>query len=48
MDGYDSGGGSADKAPEAEEEGTTPPLPEKVVFFLYCLSFKEMLKVLCY
>ncbi|MED6198897.1 Casein kinase 1-like protein hd16 [Stylosanthes scabra] len=30
MDDYDSGGRSADKAPGAEEEGTTAPLPEKV------------------
>jgi hypothetical protein len=32
MDEYDSGGRSADKAPGADEEGSTPPLPEKVVF----------------
>uniref|UniRef100_A0A0R0K5Y3 non-specific serine/threonine protein kinase n=1 Tax=Glycine max TaxID=3847 RepID=A0A0R0K5Y3_SOYBN len=30
MNEYDSGGRSADKAPEAEDEGTTPPIPEKV------------------
>ncbi|RYQ85274.1 hypothetical protein Ahy_B10g104780 isoform C [Arachis hypogaea] len=30
MDDYDSGGRSADKAPGAEEEGTTAPVPEKV------------------
>ena len=31
MDEYDSGGRSADKAPGAEDEGSTAPLPEKVV-----------------
>jgi hypothetical protein len=31
MDEYDSGGRSADKAPGAEEEGSTTPLPEKVI-----------------
>lgn len=30
MDEYDSGGRSADKAPGAEEEGSTTPLPEKI------------------
>ena len=30
MDEYDSGSRSADKAPGAEDEGTTPPIPEKV------------------
>ncbi|XP_042498035.1 casein kinase 1-like protein HD16 isoform X2 [Macadamia integrifolia] len=30
MDDYDSGGRSADKAPGAEDEGSTAPLPEKV------------------
>lgn len=34
MDEYDSGGRSADKAPGAEEEGSTTPLPEKVIFIL--------------
>lgn len=45
MDEYDSGGRSADKAPGAEEEGsTTPPLPEKVVlisvFHFFSLLFE--------
>lgn len=31
MDDYDSGGRSADKAPGAEDEGSTAPIPEKVV-----------------
>ncbi|XP_061369572.1 casein kinase 1-like protein HD16 isoform X3 [Gastrolobium bilobum] len=30
MDEYDSGGRSADKAPGAEDDGSTAPLPEKV------------------
>lgn len=30
MDEFDSGGRSGDKAPGAEDEGTTPPIPEKV------------------
>ncbi|XWS17690.1 hypothetical protein CRYUN_Cryun33cG0089000 [Craigia yunnanensis] len=30
MDEYDSGGGSGDKGPGAEDEGSTAPLPEKV------------------
>jgi hypothetical protein len=53
MDEYDSGGRSADKAPGADEEGSTPPLPEKVVFnfdfFFRSLSFfhfhEQMLKM---
>ena len=38
MDEYDSGGRSADKAPGAEEEGSTAPLPEKV-FFLFLIYY---------
>jgi len=34
MDEYDSGGRSADKALGAEEEGSTTPLPEKVMLIL--------------
>ena len=34
MDEYDSGGRSADKAPGAEDEGSTAPLPEKVITIL--------------
>jgi len=38
-DDCDSGGGrtAADKGPVAEDEGSTPPIPEKVYFFI--LSF---------
>jgi hypothetical protein len=38
-DDCDSGGRTADnKAPVAEDEGTTPPIPEKVffIFFAWC------------
>lgn len=31
MDEYDSGRGSGDKGPGAEDEGSTAPLPEKVI-----------------
>lgn len=57
MDEYDSGGGSGDKAPEAEEEGSTPPLPEKVVlidlqifsfFVVWILKKCCVSNVLCY
>lgn len=35
MDEYDSGGRSGDKGAAAEDEGSTAPLPEKVVFFFF-------------
>lgn len=44
MDDNDSGGFSADKAPGAEDEGSTAPLPEKVVLIsrfshYFCILF---------
>lgn len=35
MDEYDSGGRSADKGPGAEDEGSTAPIPEKVVLISF-------------
>lgn len=35
MDEYDSGGRNGDKAPVAEDEATTTPLPEKVRLFIH-------------
>ena len=42
MEDYESGGRSADKTPAAEEEGSTAPLPEKVLAFL-CNRLKYLL-----
>lgn len=42
-DDCDSGGGrtAADKGPVAEDEGSTPPIPEKVIFFsFFCLNYQ--------
>lgn len=46
MDEFDSGGRGSDKGLEAEDEGSTTPLPEKVS--VICLSWKKMLGVSSY
>lgn len=39
MDEFDSGGRGSDRGVEAEDEGSTTPLPEKVS--VICLSWKK-------
>ena len=50
MDEFDSGGRSGDKAPGAEDEGTTPPIPEKVhsVSHFATFSFLHFLSLVDY